>query len=74
MKSYDIWSEGYSITGSYGSAQYICTIAGESFKEACDNAYKHGIFENYGEYDSEHLSLWGCRLFDNEADARRSFG
>jgi hypothetical protein len=25
-------------------------------------------------YDPSHLTVWGCRLFDNEVDARKSFG
>ncbi len=27
-----------------------------------------------GGFDAEKLTVWGGRLFDNEADARRAFG
>jgi hypothetical protein len=28
----------------------------------------------YGNYDEKRNAIWGCRLFDNEADARKDFG
>ena len=74
MNSYDIWVEGYSITGGGGTAQRICSYTGNNFKDACKRANDAGKFSGYGNYDSQGNSLWGCRLFDNEMDARRSFG
>ena len=74
MCYYDIWIEGYAATGERGSAQRVTIAQGESFKEACVNAYQRGKFHGYGSFDAKNLSLWACRLFDNEADARRSFG
>jgi hypothetical protein len=28
----------------------------------------------YLQDNQENMTYWGCRLFDNEADARKSFG
>lgn len=69
---YNIWVEGWSATGGQGTAQRICTCEGETFQEACDNAYKRGFFKGWGHYSG--TSLWGCKLFDNYEDAARSFG
>ena len=52
---------------------FIGTSLGSNFKEACDNlAIKDANFKKY--YSSNDLTYWGCKLFDNEADARVNFG
>lgn len=68
---YEIWAEGFFIQGQStpSPAFYHGKIEAESFQEACDIR-----FVNDGLYNRETLSLWGCRLFDNEKDARISFG
>lgn len=78
MKQYEIWMEGYLCSGMDGipaNAMLLGTVEAESFKEACATLCSpKGFQKHYGNFDSERLSVWGCRLFDNEADARRSFG
>ena len=72
IHTWDIWIEGYSSTGTSCTAQ--CLMRGvwaETFKEACNIAARN---MNFGDLDNEPLSVWGCRLYDNEADARKSFG
>lgn len=68
-KSYEVWSEGYMATGESAGASNHGTFTASSFREACDKCFR-------GErtYDSKSLTLWGCRLFDNEGDAREFFG
>ncbi|MCD6300828.1 MAG: hypothetical protein J7L82_02015 [Staphylothermus sp.] len=61
--------EGYSITGNYATASYVGNTNAESFEKACFNLLKDDDY-----FDMGNLSIWGCRLFDNEADARESFG
>ena len=68
-KSFDIWSEGFVITGGSSGAHYHGTTSANSFKEACDKYFKGDSL-----YDSERMTYWGCRLFDNSCDARKSFG
>lgn len=70
---YDIWSEGFSATGQSQEAQYWGSITASSFQEACDEFAK-GSLEFRSSYNSERLTHWGCKLFDNEKDARKNYG
>ena len=73
LKQYDIWSEGFRTNGEASGAFFIGTSLGSNFKEACDNlAIKDANFKRY--YSSNDLTYWGCKLFDNEVDARANFG
>ena len=73
MHTYEIWSEGYRATGEYGYAMKNGTQSAESFQEACDKlALADRAFAL--NYNSTTLTYWGCRLFDSEWDARKSFG
>lgn len=73
LKQYDIWSEGFRTNGEASGAFFIGTSLGSNFKEACDNlAIKDANFKRY--YNNSDLTYWGCKLFDNEADARVNFG
>ena len=69
MKSYDVWMEGYSATGDYAPAHHVGRVAADSFKEACIK-----LLNADSSFDEERLNSWGCKLFDNEADARAGFG
>jgi len=68
---YEIWMEGYVVQGGCGHAHLVASIEANSFQEACD---KHFSTVGDGIYRSSQLSYWGCRLFDNETDAKRTFG
>jgi len=73
VRRYDIWSEGYRVTGNSAGAELVATSSGYSFRDAVDAyAKKYPAFARY--YDRERMTYWGCRLFDNEEDARKSFG
>lgn len=77
-EEYDVWIEGHSCTGSSNTATFLGTYSGENFEEAA--LYACTAFFNPYEpafyyVDSEGTSsYWGCRLFDNEVEARKSFG
>lgn len=76
-KIYEIWMEGYAATLDRGTAEYVSSVEAESFKEACIKYSKteEGIEKQWDEFfDSQNLSFWGCKLFDNEKDAREHFG
>jgi hypothetical protein len=75
----ELWMEGYAATGEHGSATYCGTYpAGTSIPEAArrwvakDPAYR----ASYLSVDDKKgtASFWGCRFYDNETDARQSFG
>jgi len=72
-QEWELWLEGYVATGNRSGARYLGIFVAPTFKEACDlwgNRHANkGYYSNRG-----HPSYWGCRIFDNEIDARRSFG
>jgi hypothetical protein len=76
MKKYEIWVEGFSVTGQHEKASLLDTIMAESW----DDAVKKYMELNPGRIDIRTLNGkkiytdWGCKLFDNEKDARKSFG
>lgn len=77
MKEFEIWMEGYAMNGQMSVASFIGKAKGETFNDACRNfKYEKGEKLNLDKHyeHQKHLSIWGCRLFDNEADARKSFG
>lgn len=75
LQVFQIWREGYSCTGDNSKASLIATIEAANFDEACLQ-YCPRIDEPPFIYDAESKtwSFWGCRLFDNETDARAAFG
>lgn len=73
MKTFDIWIEGYSATGESGKAQYKGSYQGITFQDACEQMMKEKGWE-MSYYNKDRDTFWGCRFFDNESDARKSFG
>lgn len=72
-KEFEIWSEGYAITGNNGQAYMHGTIKAKNFKDACTRFFnKKELRDDL--YDPKDLTYWGCRLYDNETDARKAFG
>ena len=71
-KKFDIWAEGYGASGQGGTACHFGRAYGKDFKEACITFFS--VASRPGWFDPERMTHWGCRLFDNEIDARRSFG
>ena len=74
MQKYEVWSEGYRMNCEEGHACLEGTYEANSFQEACDIMAHDKGYDKSGLYNKEHRSVWGCRLFDNEEDARKSFG
>lgn len=69
MAEREVWEEGFVISGESGKAHLTGRVRATSFQEACDMLYA-----GKSTYNSEKCTYWGCRLFDNETDARKSFG
>lgn len=78
MQEFEIWSGGYAATGGSSGAIFHGKQKAESFNEACDIFFKgnsnYGLLLDGRDMKTLIRAYWGCRLFDNEADARRSFG
>ncbi len=72
--SYKIWSEGYAATGERAGAQCHGTFSALDFREAVSLWKKTLDVHSASLVDVETLTFWGCHLFDNEKEARKSFG
>ena len=72
--SFEVWSEGYIVNGGRDGAKLWDIVEAESFEKACDIIFIPLDVKYPGYYKKDPLSFWGCQLFDNEVDARRSFG
>lgn len=65
--------EGYAAGGDRGAATLLGTFRGNTVQEAAEEWSKSGSpLTKY--LNASRTAVWGCRLFDNEADARRNFG
>lgn len=77
VKEFQIWVEGYSCTGEHQGAKFLGTSEGTDFNAAVRKfIFKDNLdFDDikYNE-DGGFWTRWGCRLHDNEKDARRAFG
>lgn len=78
---FDIWIEGYHTMEGLEEARFIETVEAESFKEACEKSKLNTIisdndspYKGYNLYDAKTCTYWSCKLFDNEADARKGYG
>ncbi len=68
-----IWIEGYRVTGNADGARCLGEAPGATLKEACANFAKiNPVFR--ADFNARQMTYWGCRIFDNEADARKQFG
>lgn len=82
---YTVWVEGYVATGQRRTAYCLGTTEADNFIEAAKKLWREKYLSAYGgdlHKADEDFSIsrkgipciWGCRCFDNEADARKSFG
>ncbi len=72
MSVYQVWSEGYEASGNSANAEFHGEIDADDFAQACEKAFKEPELANY--FNRKKLTYWGCRLFDNEQEARKEFG
>ncbi len=68
----NLWCEGYAATGQSSKATFCGEFEAVDLKDAV-RQYKKSRYDT-NVIDVENLTEWGCRFFDNEADARRSYG
>jgi len=77
-KVFEVWSEGYAATGDISTANFWGTAEAETFQEACEKLLGKDLdrtdIPDRDFYRAKRPSVWGCRLFDNEAEARKTFG
>jgi hypothetical protein len=71
----DLWCEGYAATGERAPATFLGSFKAGSIDEAVERWVEQakpdeGLVAKQGGV----WRYWGCRIFDNEADARKAFG
>lgn len=71
MRLFEVWMEGYRATGDEQPAQLLGECLASSFDEAVGMVTEG---RDDVRYTGGAWVIYGCRLFDNETDARRSFG
>ena len=75
MAVHEVWAEGYRASGDSADARLLGRVEAETFADACDTLCTPAEWQKQnGNYDRQRGTVWGCRLFNNEADARRAFG
>ena len=74
----NLWIEGYLCSGMDGQpekARFVGTFIAENLKDAViqyKDSLKNEKEKSYVNIDK--MTFWGCRFYDNEQDARKSFG
>lgn len=89
LKEYEVWREGYAATGEHSGASLLGRVQARNFRQACHilmctrylqqshEANKPEYSEYYNTdwcYDPNKLTDWGCHLYWDEKQARKSFG
>lgn len=87
MKTFEIWVEGYRVSCEFGNAELLGTGIGMTFDDAVNdymsknpncgierNTVSRYISEESYQNRRSNWNIWACNLFDNEQDARQSFG
>lgn len=78
MKTWPIWMEGFHVMEGVCHAKYCGEWPGDTFAAACAawaaQEDPGPCYQGMQLYDKARNTWWGCRLFDNERDARAIFG
>lgn len=73
-RTIQVWMEGYHVQGNKGTAQFIGSVEATSMPEAVQKLIDNGTIKDPKYVNYSRTAYWGCRYFDNEADARKSCG
>ncbi len=76
IKNIELWQEGFAATGESSKAERIGEYLAENFDDAMKMymSEKPNIEILKNGDGSGNYSSWAMRIFDNEAEARASFG
>ena len=83
VQTFDIWKEGFEDEDGKEQAELLAKgVPGSDFHDAVKFWYEstinaehiYGPLSVKGTGKSAKMWLWGCRLYDNEQDARKRFG
>lgn len=78
MNRYEVWQSGFMVQGDHKPtpAKFLGVFEANSWKEATYlAAKKEKMLEYYNYYpEDDRASIWGCTLYDNPYQARKTFG
>ena len=83
VQTFEIWKEGFEDEDGREQAELLVKgVPGSDFHDAVrfwyestlDAEHIYGPLSVKGSGKSAKMWLWGCRLYDNEQDARKRFG
>ena len=76
MREWQIWVEGYRVTGNEAKASLLAEIEAETFDEAVEQYVASRPQEDANFFDKRSYgwAYWGCKLWPDEASARKAFG
>lgn len=74
LKTIEIWMEGFAITGQRQGASKLGVYQANTFDEAVEMYKKENPKSKVHKYEDGGYGWWGCNFYDNEAEARKSFG
>lgn len=74
-RNISLWMEGFAATGESGTAQYIGTYNAKDLDDAVKQYMEvRPNSVHWDRFGRGRHAIWACEIFDNEADARKSFG
>ena len=76
MEQFQVWLSGYAATGDRGTASFLGTFEGETFRDAVYKYVETLSEESKADFKDNDYGLrlgWG-KFYDNEKDARKIFG
>lgn len=76
IKHYAVWMAGFMVQGDGAptKAMFLGSYEATNFFAACMQAIAAKGWNKTGLYDAKANTYRGCQLYDNETDARKSFG
>ncbi len=80
LKEFEVWTEGFAITGQSSGATLHGKVTAESFDQACIKVLGSCLDKDDNEpdgyrRDSEgNMCVWACSCSNNETEARKYFG
>jgi len=69
MMTFEVWAEGFQITGNSGTHRLMGKAEGTNFHAACVKLLQDDQY-----FSEERLTYWGCQLYSNASDAAKVFG
>lgn len=73
-KMYEVWVGGYAVTGESSGATYHGCMLTTSWEKAVEAILSDSLDKDKNGDIKKPYTVWACGVYDNEVDARKSFG